>query len=192
MAEIDNKGNEKKPFLIKLKFKAPIPEYRQNAINSFKDLKYLTQEQITKLELSIYNYTDKFCLNKNIKNNSPLYIKIYTDKFIHILSNINKESYIKNEYLYNKIIKNEINIEEIINLEPRYLAPNKWEFFNKIEETTVCSILQGNSTLHKSKLYKCSRCKNNDTEYTESQTRSADEPTTFFITCRVCGKKWTQ
>lgn len=43
--------------------------------------------------------------------------------------------------------------------------------------------------------YKCNNCaKNNDyywnTSYYEMQTRSSDEPTTIFITCHTCKKKW--
>lgn len=178
--------------MIKLKTNISLPDYRLNAIKSFNDLEYLTPEQSSKLELSIYNYTVDFCNAKNIKLINPKFQNIYKNKLIHILLNIDNKSYINNQYLYKKIIDGKIDIEQIINLEPREMAPDKWSFHDKIEEINISSIIQGNSTLHKSKLYKCSRCKNNDTEYTESQTRSADEPTTFFITCRCCGKKWVQ
>ena len=36
-------------------------------------------------------------------------------------------------------------------------------------------------------MFKCGKCKSMKTTYVEKQTRSADEPMTLFITCRVCG-----
>ena len=36
-------------------------------------------------------------------------------------------------------------------------------------------------------MFKCSKCKSMKTTYVEKQTRSADEPMTLFITCRMCG-----
>jgi DNA-directed RNA polymerase subunit M/transcription elongation factor TFIIS len=36
-------------------------------------------------------------------------------------------------------------------------------------------------------MFKCGKCKSMKTSYVEKQTRSADEPMTLFITCRLCG-----
>ena len=36
----------------------------------------------------------------------------------------------------------------------------------------------------------CTRCYKRECTYYEMQTRSADEPTTVFITCLNCGKNW--
>ena len=36
-------------------------------------------------------------------------------------------------------------------------------------------------------MFKCGKCKSMKTHYIEKQTRSADEPMTIFITCRMCG-----
>jgi len=36
-------------------------------------------------------------------------------------------------------------------------------------------------------MFKCGKCKSMKTTYVEKQTRSADEPMTIFITCRMCG-----
>ena len=38
--------------------------------------------------------------------------------------------------------------------------------------------------------YKCGRCKMSKCSYYQAQTRSADEPTTTFLTCLNCGHKW--
>lgn len=39
-------------------------------------------------------------------------------------------------------------------------------------------------------LYSCGRCKSWRTDFTLLQTRSADEPSTAFILCHDCGKRW--
>jgi transcription elongation factor S-II len=41
-----------------------------------------------------------------------------------------------------------------------------------------------------SDMFKCSKCKQSRTTFYQKQTRSADEPMTVFITCRVCGHEW--
>lgn len=42
----------------------------------------------------------------------------------------------------------------------------------------------------KTTLLKCGKCKGNNVEYTEMQTRSADEPMTTFAYCQDCGHRW--
>uniref|UniRef100_A0A6C0K8R9 TFIIS-type domain-containing protein n=1 Tax=viral metagenome TaxID=1070528 RepID=A0A6C0K8R9_9ZZZZ len=39
-------------------------------------------------------------------------------------------------------------------------------------------------------MYACPRCKCRKTDYTERQTRSADEPMTVFLFCLGCNKRW--
>jgi DNA-directed RNA polymerase subunit M/transcription elongation factor TFIIS len=38
--------------------------------------------------------------------------------------------------------------------------------------------------------YKCKRCKSDDTDYFQLQTRSSDEPMTTFVNCNNCGYAW--
>lgn len=44
----------------------------------------------------------------------------------------------------------------------------------------------------KRSLLRCGKCKKNQVEYYEMQTRGADEPMTVFAHCLHCGKRWTQ
>jgi transcription elongation factor S-II len=41
-------------------------------------------------------------------------------------------------------------------------------------------------------MFTCKKCKSKKCTYYELQTRSADEPSTIFITCLDCGKHWKQ
>lgn len=36
----------------------------------------------------------------------------------------------------------------------------------------------------------CPKCKNKDNSLIPMQTRSADEPVSFFIVCNICGHRW--
>jgi DNA-directed RNA polymerase subunit M/transcription elongation factor TFIIS len=38
--------------------------------------------------------------------------------------------------------------------------------------------------------FKCGKCRSWKTEYTEQQTRSADEPTTKKVYCHACQNRW--
>lgn len=38
--------------------------------------------------------------------------------------------------------------------------------------------------------FKCGNCGSRNTEYTQKQTRAADEPMTTFVLCVDCGKRW--
>jgi len=44
----------------------------------------------------------------------------------------------------------------------------------------------------KRSLLRCGKCKQNQVDYYEMQTRGADEPMTVFAHCLHCGKRWTQ
>lgn len=39
-------------------------------------------------------------------------------------------------------------------------------------------------------MYKCGKCGSKNTTYIGLQTRAADEPTTIFVNCIDCGKRW--
>ena len=39
-------------------------------------------------------------------------------------------------------------------------------------------------------LFKCNKCGQRKTTYTQLQTRSADEPMTTFVLCLECGNRW--
>lgn len=39
-------------------------------------------------------------------------------------------------------------------------------------------------------IYKCKKCKSDETVSYDLQTRSADEPMTTFVTCTKCGTQW--
>jgi DNA-directed RNA polymerase subunit M/transcription elongation factor TFIIS len=177
---------------MKIKVKNTIPEYRLTLIKHFEDLNLISLDDINEFENALFVQISDFATNNNIRLHSNEFIKLYMDKYIHILLNIDNNSYVKNDYMYEKIKNNEFKLIDLLNMAPRDMCPDKWAFYKNIEEANINAISQGGSMLCRTKVFICSRCKKNDTEYYERQSRSADEPSTFYISCVNCKKKWTQ
>jgi transcription elongation factor S-II len=59
-----------------------------------------------------------------------------------------------------------------------------WERKNKKQ------ILDSAGLTQKEGQFRCFKCGSTDTEYTQRQTRAADEPMTNFVHCNECGNRW--
>lgn len=163
---------------------------RKNIINKFD--KIIENPKIsTDIEKGIYNYSIEKAKEISIK---PLwknkhFTNIYKNKAISIWSNLNKNSYINNKRLINRLIEGEFKAEQLASMKPQYTFPENWKQLldekNKREKMLyeVCK-----ETV--SSMFTCGRCKKKECTYYQLQTRSADEPMTTFVTCTNCGKRW--
>jgi hypothetical protein len=90
----------------------------------------------TEIESSIFEYALIYCYNKNFSKD---YIKpIYNDKFINILLNIDKNTYLKNTTLINDISDNKIDCLYIAFLPPHQIHPEKWiDIIKKNEKNEI-------------------------------------------------------
>ena len=89
-------------------------ELRVKNIELFEDL--LNNNKLAKLiEDSIFRYTNEKSIERKVirKWDNPVFRKIYINKSRSIYSNINPDSYIKNNTLFNKIKKNKIMVDTI-------------------------------------------------------------------------------
>ena len=111
---------------------------------------------------------------------------------MHIVLNLNPDSYVKNTSLADKLIKKELKPRDITDMHYRIMAPDKWDFYNNTESAMVTAVIVTDISLAKTTLFTCSVCKKNECAYYQMQTRSADEGTTNFITCLLCKKNWRQ
>ncbi len=145
----------------------------------------------TEVEKGIYNYSIDKAKEINVK---PLwknkhFSNIYTNKAISIWVNLNKESYVNNKRLIDRLIEGEFEPEKLASMKPQYTFPENWKKIldekNKREKMLyeVCK-----ETV--SSMFTCGRCKKKECTYYQLQTRSADEPMTTFVTCTNCGKRW--
>ena len=82
-------------------------------------------------------------------------------------------------------------------IEPKQLAfmthheykPDKWRTLIEKKMIRDASKYQDNNQAS-TNMYTCRKCKSSRCTYYEMQTRSADEPSTIFVTCLDCGKHW--
>ena len=145
-----------------------------------------------KIEESIYNYTIEQSLKKGIDKDidNKYFKRIYVNKIMNIYNNIDKNSYIKNDNLYDKVMNDEIKIEEIAFLTPQEINTSHWKKYLDKQSATD-EFLYSRTVGTRTSEYKCGRCKGKDCTYYQLQVRCCDEPMTTFINCLNCGNKWS-
>jgi transcription elongation factor S-II len=165
-------------------------DYRNICVNKLNNI-INDIDKSKMIEESIYSYTDKKALENRVLNNmtDKHFRRIYANKMSSIYLNIDTESYIKNDELYDLIMNDKLYLKNIAFLRPHELFKKKWDKYlekQKAEEDFLYSVGKSNITDE----FKCSRCKKNETSYYQLQTRSADEPMTTFVQCINCGNRW--
>ena len=97
---------------------------REKTINILKDIKNikLKNNEIKDLEIGLFNWSLDFAdKNQIIKNwENTHFVKVYINKCVSIISNLNENTYIKNDSLYKKL-----NNKEILPHNIPYLKPQK-------------------------------------------------------------------
>jgi DNA-directed RNA polymerase subunit M/transcription elongation factor TFIIS len=88
--------------------------------------------------------------------------------------------------LINKLLDNDIDINEIARKTCKELCPEKYEeMAREIERRSNTEHSIKSTTLHY-----CRKCKKNNTTQQSIQNRSGDEGNTYLITCLFCHNKW--
>jgi transcription elongation factor S-II len=143
------------------------------------------------IEKGIYNKTIRFADEKNIikKWDNNTFLQMYKQFSIQVYSNLKKDSYIKNQRLFQRLIEGEFHPYELSSMEPQHLFPEHWKPYND-EKTKRDRMLYEINKEMATDIYTCGRCKKKECSYYQLQTRSADEPMTTFVTCLNCGKRW--
>lgn len=164
---------------------------RQKIVKKFNEI--IDKKKSKIIEESCYQYVIDKLRNKNLlvfyNNNFKL---IYMNKVIFIYNNLNKNSkVVQNNYLYDKVMKNEIDLKNIANLKPEDIFPENWKtYINK--KKAVTNFLYKENKYIITDEYRCSRCKKRKCTYYTMQTRSCDEPETIIITCLECHYTWKE
>ena len=152
----------------------------------------INDEKITRrLEKGIYNFTIDNAEKENIvkKWDNSIFKNMYTQKVISVYTNLNKESYIKNTRLLDRLKNKEFKPQELPYMKPIYSFPEHWKTLidDKYKRDKVLFETKKEAATDQ---FKCSRCKKNECVFYELQTRSADESMTIFVICLNCGKRW--
>ena len=152
---------------------------------ALKDLNCIIDDNLLseKLEKSIYDYSLKYIESNNLKDYKN---EIYNHKLSDIINNLDENSDIKNKYLLNAIKSNDIDICNVVNLEPNNLYPEKWKEI--IDRLNWLEYKKKNMAT--TDIFLCKKCGCRKCTFYQLQTRSADEPMTTFVNCLVCGSSW--
>lgn len=153
----------------------------------------LTEVEAKDLEIGIYNSSIEYANNHRIPLswNSMLFNEIYLSKCRSIYTNLNKEAYIKNTHLLERLNEKEFPPHEIANFTPDRVFPEAWNDIITKEQLRAKSAYE-TSQVSMTDQIKCGKCKKNKISYYELQTRSADEPLTTYFSCILCGHRWKQ
>ena len=163
--------------------------------NKLKDLIIndigLSTIEATDLEIGIFNSTIDYA--NSLKIPLSWSSDLFTDSYINIgrsiYSNLNKETYIQNKGLIERLNKKEFLPHKLPYMSCEDIFPEKWEAIiekQKLKFKAAYEIKQVSMT----DTIKCGKCKNNKISYYELQTRSGDEAITQFYNCIICGHKW--
>jgi DNA-directed RNA polymerase subunit M/transcription elongation factor TFIIS len=138
------------------------------------------------IEKGIFNYTIKEAGSRQIikKWYNTLFCEIYAARLKTVLINLKQNKVLLNQLKTGEITPiafammthQEMNPEQWKPIIDRKIKRDRLKFTNNVEASTD--------------MYTCGRCKSKKCTYYEMQTRSADEPTTVFVTCLNCGKNW--
>ena len=162
---------------------------QQPKINNTQQIEPLNKEQIVK-------YLERGCLNRAIEKAKTYNIRcVWTnEKFINlyhsicykVACNIDPESSVKSDYIIKKIINNEVNLNQVANMTSKELCPKKYEVYDeKINKRTNLE-----RKIKYSELYRCRKCKRNQTTTERRYCRSLDEGVDLTINCVFCGHSW--
>ena len=155
---------------------------RDNVIDDFNKI-LKNKPKSKKLESSIYNYSLNFAKENGLNDNLE---DIYNHKTNDIINNLDTKSDIKNNYLFDAIKSNSIDIGDVVELSPDKLFTNKWKsIIDKIKY-----IEYKKKNMATTDIFECKKCGKRKCTFYQLQTRSADEPMTTFVNCLVCGNSW--
>jgi DNA-directed RNA polymerase subunit M/transcription elongation factor TFIIS len=143
--------------------------------------KILSNISITnEIEKGIFEHTLLYIHNNNLL--FELAKAIYEDKSNDIISNIDINDKIDNKTLNISIKNGEINPRHVAFLSPSQLHPVRWDKLMKKKEYREYK----SQNIKASSEYTCFKCKASKCKVSIIQTRSADEPSTIFVTCLEC------
>jgi len=126
----------------------------------------------------------EFALIHTFLNNfqQKFVISVYLDKVEEIKNNLNGNSKIDNKTLKPAILNGEIRPELVSFLSPQQMHPKRWADILNIKKYRE----DKENNIATTDLYKCRKCGERKAKISQLQIRSADEPTSTFVTCLVC------
>ena len=162
-------------------------QFRLNMRTKFAETNGIDSAFATNLEIGIFNYTiqeaGKLKLLKKWENNA--FVTLYINRLRSVFANIN------NPDLIGLIKQEEITPKILAFMTHQEMNPAQWK--DMIEQKMRRDATKFSTNVEAmTDMFVCKKCKSRKCTYYELQTRSADEPSTIFISCLDCGKHWKQ
>ena len=164
---------------------------RINTINLLSGKTKLPENVVKDIEIGIFNWTIEQCNIKRMVNNwkNPRFQDIYLEKARSVVTNLDKESYLGNGNLADRVERGEFLPHQLPFMKPENVFPDRWKetidaYFKRTEYSYE------NHEMAMTDQFKCGKCKSRQCVYREMQTRSADESATIFVRCCNCGATW--
>lgn len=158
-----------------------IPVLQGNAIKDTLDPNIMLN-----MEKGIFNYAIKEATQRKIvkKWENPYFVQLYTDRLRSLLVNLKN-----NPDLLTQLQSGEIPPQNIAFMTHQEFQPDHWKTLIERKMKRDASKYTDNIQAS-TDMYTCKKCRSKRCTYYEMQTRSADEPSTIFVTCLDCGKHW--
>ena len=139
----------------------------------------------TNLEKGIFNYAIKEATQRKIvkKWENSHFVQLYVDRLRSVYINL------KNPYLLEQIRNKEMAPQLVAFMTHHEFKPDHWKTLIDRKMKRDASKYVDN-TQASTDMFTCKKCRSKRCTYYEMQTRSADEPSTLFVTCLDCGKHW--
>ena len=139
------------------------------------------------IEIGVYNYAIKEATNLKVikKWDAPMFTTLYVDRLRTVYRNL------KNKELLAMLKSGELCPKTFAFMTHQEMNPDHWK--QMIQEKTKRDACKYSINVEAmTEMFTCKKCKSKRCTYYELQTRSADEPSTIFISCLDCGKHWKQ
>jgi transcription elongation factor S-II len=148
------------------------------------DEKLNNEKASLNLEKGIFNYSLKEADNLKIVKrwDNKFFVQIYLNHLRSILNNLN-DKWIE------AINSGEIQSHKLAFMNHQELNHEKWAQLIKIKSERDKNKFEVNMAAA-TDTFTCRKCKGKRCTYYTQQVRSADEPSTIFVTCLDCGNRW--
>lgn len=166
-------------------------EVRNRLITLFQSNLPLTELEAKDLEIGIFNSSIDYANSLKIPLSwtCDLFADTYINIAISIYSNLDKNSYIKNENLIIRLKNREFLPHKLPYMSAEEMFPEIWKDIIEKQKKMIKGAYEIKQTAMTDAI-KCGKCKQNKITYYELQTRSGDEAMTQYYTCICCGHKW--